>query len=250
MHHVDLKIKRQDNIDGLSYWEEFRIPYSPGMNVIAVLMAIREAPTTAEGLPTTPVVWEQNCLEEMCGSCAMVINGRVRLACTTLVEGIDQPIVLEPLSKFPVVRDLKVDRSSMFEALNKLQAWSDLDGLHDHAAVCINSAQERDALLTLSACIACGACLEACPQINDRSPFVGAFAVAQVLLVNERHPNNKQAGARLHLLKGPGGMGGCSNAQTCKEVCPKSIPLSDAIGRIQWDITKHALSMFFKGYYS
>ena len=63
------------------------------------------------------MVWECNCLEEVCGACTMIINGRVRQACTALIHKLDQPIVLEPMSKFPVVRDLYVDRSRMFESL-------------------------------------------------------------------------------------------------------------------------------------
>jgi len=243
MQRIFLKIKRQDNPDGLSYWEEFSVPYDPGMNVISTLMAIGDDPVTVEGLPTTPVVWEQSCLENVCGSCAMIINGRVRLACDTVVDSLDQPIVLEPLSKFPVIRDLKVDRHSMLDLLNKVHAWSDLDGLHDQPSI-DRTKEDSKMLSVLSGCIACGACLEGCPQVNDRSLFAGAFVAGQVMLFNRNRSSSSKTGLRLDAMKAPGGVGGCSNAQVCDKVCPKGIPLNDAIARLQWDITRHSIKNF------
>src|SRR5437899_44222 len=78
---------------------------------------------TSDGSATTPVVWEASCLEEVCGSCTMLVNGHVRQGCTALVDKLEQPIVLEPMTKFPVVRDLIVDRTRMFEALKRVRAW-------------------------------------------------------------------------------------------------------------------------------
>src|SRR3990167_5533416 len=120
---IYLKIRRRDTPQGESYWEEFELPYRSGMNVISCLMDIQKNPVNAKGKMTTPVVWESTCLEEVCGSCSMVINGRVRQACSALVDRLSQPIVIEPMSKFPIVRDLRVDRSVMFESLKKVKAW-------------------------------------------------------------------------------------------------------------------------------
>ena len=68
---------------------------------------------------TTPVAWDMNCLEEVCGACSMVINGRPRQSCTALIDKLEQPIRLKPMKTFPVVRDLQVDRSRMFDSLKK-----------------------------------------------------------------------------------------------------------------------------------
>src|SRR5450759_3600332 len=105
---VILKIKRQLTPEAKPSWEEFEIPYKPNMNVTSVLMEIALNPVTRDGKPTIPVFYDSNCLEEICGSCAMRINGRTRMACSALVDNLDQPIVLEPFGKFPVVRDLAV----------------------------------------------------------------------------------------------------------------------------------------------
>ena len=71
------------------------------MNVISSLMEIAANPVTRDGKATTPITYDSNCLEEVCGSCAMLINGRARMACSALVDKLEQPIRLEPFSKFP-----------------------------------------------------------------------------------------------------------------------------------------------------
>src|ERR671935_832232 len=128
---VVLKIKRQAAPAEHSYWEEFELPWKKGMNVISSLMDIAMNPVTREGKETTPITYDSNCLEEVCGSCAMLINGRARMACSALVDKLEQPIRLEPLSKFPVVRDLSVDRSVLFENLKRVKAWVPVDGTYD-----------------------------------------------------------------------------------------------------------------------
>src|SRR5436190_16783009 len=128
---VIIKIKRQDTPTSKSYWEEFELAWHPGMNVISSLMEIAANPVTREGKPTTPITYESNCLEEVCGSCAMLINGKARMACSALVDKLEQPIRLDPLSKFPVVRDLATDRSVLFENLKRVKAWVPVDGTYD-----------------------------------------------------------------------------------------------------------------------
>jgi succinate dehydrogenase / fumarate reductase iron-sulfur subunit len=79
---VILKIRRQLTPDAKPSWEEFEIPYKPNMNVTSALMEIAANPVTRDGKQTTPVTYDSNCLEEICGSCAMLINGRARMACS------------------------------------------------------------------------------------------------------------------------------------------------------------------------
>src|SRR3954453_17575866 len=117
---VRLRVRRQDGPDlsDTRRWEEFAVPHRPNMNVISALMEIQKSPRTAEGKVVAPVVWECACLEEICGSCTMVINGRVRQSCSALIDQLSpngETIVLEPMSKFPLVRDLVVDRQRMFQ---------------------------------------------------------------------------------------------------------------------------------------
>src|SRR6266700_5286904 len=128
---VTFKIRRQDTPDAKSHWEEFELAWKPGMNVISSLMEIAANPVTRDGKKTTPITYDSNCLEEVCGSCAMLINGKARMACSALLDKYDQPIKLEPLSKFPLVRDLAVDRGVLFEDLRLVKAWVPIDGTYD-----------------------------------------------------------------------------------------------------------------------
>ena len=192
---VIIKIKRQDDPNSKPYWEEFELPYRPGMNVTSSLMDIAANPVTKQGKATTPVTYDSNCLEEICGSCAMLINGKARMACSALIDKLEQPVRLEPFSKFPVVRDLSVDRSVLFENLKKVKAWVPVDGTYDLGAGPSQSADEQEEAYPLSRCISCCCCMEACPQFNDHTGFVGAATISQVRLFNT-HPTGKGAEGR------------------------------------------------------
>ena len=229
---ITLKIKRQDSQDSQPYWHTFEVPYKPNSNVISCLMDIQKKPITQEGKKVAPVVWECSCLEEVCGACTMIINGRVRQSCSALVDRLSQPIKLEPMSKFPVVRDLSVDRSRMFENLKRVKAWAPVDGYYDLGpGPKIHEDQQRMAY-ALSECMTCGCCLEACPQFSIDNNFLGAAAVSQARLFNMHPAGQSLQDERLEVLMGEGGIADCGNAQNCVEVCPKSIPLTESIAEI------------------
>ena len=238
---IRLRVKRQDSPQGAPYWHEFEVPYKPQHNVISVLMEVRRNPMTRDGTPTTPVVWEASCLEEVCGSCTMLVNGRVRQACTALVDKLEQPIVLEPMTKFPVIRDLMVDRSRMFEALKRVRAWIPIDGTYNLGPGPRVAPETQEFGYALSRCMTCGCCVEACPQYNDHSNFIGAAAIGQAVLFNLHPTGAMNKGERLDALMGDGGIADCGNAQNCVQVCPKEIPLTTAIGEIGRQTTIKAL---------
>ena len=238
---ISLKIKRQETPQQEAYWEEFELPYKPSMNIISCLMEIQKRPITTKGQKTTPIVWESSCLEEVCGSCSMVINGRVRQACSTLVDKLTQPITIEPMSKFPCIRDLRVDRSVMFENLKRVKAWIPIDGTYDLGPGPRMSSGDQAIGYELSRCMTCGCCLEACPQVNPQSKFVGAAILSQVRLFNQHPTGQMNADERLDVLLDEGGLADCGNAQMCVQVCPKEIPLTTSIAELEWSATKRAL---------
>ncbi len=243
--NIILKVKRQEGPDKPSYWETFSIPYQPNMNVISALMEIQINPTTQEGKKTTSPSWDAACLEEVCGSCSMRINGVPRQACTALIDQLEQPIVLEPFSKFPVVRDLCVDRSRMFEALKRVHAWNPLDGTYDLGEGPEVTPDDQGDMYKYARCMTCGCCLEACPQVNDSSPFIGAAAIGQAYLFNKQPIGKAQSKERLEALMEPGGVGDCGNAQNCVRVCPKEIPLTTAIAEMGRQLTWYSVKRFF-----
>jgi len=242
---IVLRIWRQLSAGQPGGFEEFRVPYRKGANVISCLMYIQRNPVNAAGKTTTPVTWDAACLEEVCGSCAMNINGRVRMACSALVDQLELPITLEPMWKFPLVRDLAVDRSRMFDSLKRVKAWVELDGTYNLGPGPRQSPGEQAQRYLLSTCMTCGSCLEACPQITVNNDFMGAAPISQVRFFNMHPTGAMHAEERLHGLMGPGGIQDCGKALNCVKVCPKEIPLTTSIAAMNREVTKQALKDLF-----
>jgi succinate dehydrogenase / fumarate reductase iron-sulfur subunit len=176
----------------------------------------------------------------------MVINGKTRQSCSALIDKLMQPITLQPLSKFPVVRDLAVDRSRMFEALKRVKAWVPMDGYHDLGPGDKILPDHQGVAYKLSECMTCGCCVEACPQFSRDNNFLGAAAISQARLFN-MHPTGKLiANERLDSLMDDGGIAACGNAQNCVEVCPKSIPLTESIAEMGRQSSKRFWKTLFQ----
>jgi succinate dehydrogenase / fumarate reductase iron-sulfur subunit len=243
---VRLKIRRQDgpNRPDSRRWEEFKVPLLPQMNVISALQQIQLNPVTTSGKRVAPVVWDCSCLEEVCGACTMLVNGKVRQACSALIEQLapdGQVIVLEPMTKFPLVRDLIVDRQRLFDDLKKVRGWVDMDGTYALGPGPRESPEQQQERYALSRCIACGCCLEACPQYNDSTSYVGAAVINQVRYFNMHPTGAMHANRRLDTVMGEGGITDCGKALNCALVCPKEIPLLDSLSDIARATTKRML---------
>ncbi len=244
--------------------ELFDVPVEPGANIISCLQWIAANPVTIEGVRTTPPTWDSGCLEEVCGSCTMNINGRVRQACSALIDAVSPSttppgpggatITLEPMRKFPVVRDLCVDRARFFRNLERIKAWVPVDGTYSLGAGPTESPDHQATRYALSTCMTCGCCLEACPQfLREDKPeawdtsFVGAAVISQAVLFNDHPTGATLKPQRLDVLSGPGGVNDCGNSQNCVKVCPKEIPLTESIGAAGRQVTVHAVKKFFSG---
>ena len=245
---ITIRLKRQDGPDKPSRWEEFAVPKRPNMNIISCLQWIAANPTTVEGKATTVPVWDSGCLEEVCGACTMIINGKARQSCSALVDRVSpdgSPITLEPMTKFPLVRDLWVDRSRLFNDLARVKAWVPIDSTYDLGPGPPISQELQDERYPLSRCITCGCCLEACPQYTPTNKFVGAAVISQARLFNI-HPIGKALQEdRLNALMGEGGVHECGKAGNCVQVCPKEIPLLESIAAVQRQATVHTIKRFF-----
>ncbi|MEO1526511.1 MAG: succinate dehydrogenase iron-sulfur subunit [Planctomycetota bacterium] len=268
---IKVRVKRQDAPGKEAYWQLFNVPYEPELNVISVLQRIAAMAKTSDGQKVSPVSWDCGCLEEVCGSCTMVINGRVRQSCSALVDRLleEHPdeLVLEPMTKFPVVRDLIVDRQRLFRGLQRVKAWVPVDSYYNMGPGerQLRATQEQN--YPLSQCMSCGCCVESCPQYNKieltqkegetdeefakreeeafDQTFVGPHAISQAMLFNN-HPTGKAlAGERMDALTEPGGIQACGNAQNCVSVCPKEIPLTTSIARAGRAATVHMIKKWF-----
>ncbi|WP_202080271.1 succinate dehydrogenase iron-sulfur subunit [Caldalkalibacillus salinus] len=241
---VKFIVTRQDGPEGTPYDEEFELEHRPNMNVIGALMEIQRNPVNSKGEQTTPVVWESNCLEEVCGACSMVINGKPRQACTALIDQLEQPVRLAPMSTFPVTRDLSVNRDRMFDALKKVKGWIPIDGTYDLGPGPKMAESKRQWAYELSKCMTCGVCLEACPNVNSSSSFIGPAPLSQVRLFNAHPTGEMNKEERLETIMGEGGITDCGNSQNCVQSCPKGIPLTTSIAALNRDTTVHAIKKF------
>jgi succinate dehydrogenase / fumarate reductase iron-sulfur subunit len=246
---IELQVRRQDGPTTAPYWQQFQLEAGPGANVVSLLMDLREQAVTASGERVDPVAFEHNCMEEVCGACAMLINGQPRPACSALIAELETPIRLEPLPKFPVLRDLMVDRARLFKDLKRVKAWISIDGAWDnHERAPRISARDWAANYLFSRCMSCGCCLAACPEYAEDKPFVGVAPLAQVRLMNAHPTGRYEQPERLHAIMAEGGLSDCGNAQNCVRVCPKEIPLTTAIGELGRQTTVQALKDLFGGH--
>ncbi len=245
MKKFTLKILR--GVPEKQYWEEFELELKPFMNVTSALMEVQKEPVNKKGERVTPIAWEQGCLEEVCGSCSMLVNGKPRQGCTALIEEIlkatgKETVVLAPFTKFPLIKDLVVNRDSMFEALKKIRGWVDVDDSFDRGFGPKVDPKLQETLYLLSTCMTCGCCVEGCPQVNKHSKFIGPAAISQARLFNANPTGKLMKEERLLPMMQEGGVSDCGNAQNCARVCPKKIPLTESIAVMGREVAKQAIS--------
>ena len=219
-----VKILRQDEPNAQKYYQSFR--YSGDAQTVAQMLNElnkRVSLTDIDGEQARPVEWECSCLSKKCGACAMLINGIPRLACSAFLNKMKgRTITLEPLSKFPVIRDLIVDRSYVFEMVKKLNLWLEngswgADGTHEQR---YNSAK----------CIMCGCCLEVCPNFSINTEFAGAAAHVNAFRILDQLRDSGQirtvAGKYIKYY-----FEGCGKSLACHNICPLGIPVEELMVR-------------------
>ena len=170
----------------------------------------------AEGNSADPIRWECSCLQKKCGACAMRINGIPRLACDTKIAELkSKTVIIEPLKKFPVVRDLIVDRSVMRENLIAIHNWLEVEARHSQKNV--------DLAYDASRCIQCGCCLEVCPNFTAGESFFGAAAFVPASRILSQLPKGK----KYDLVNEYGKhiYSGCGKSLSCHNICPVGIDI-------------------------
>ena len=161
-------------------------------------------------------------MQKICGACAMVICGKPALACNTFLNEIkSKELVLEPLSKFPVLCDLCVDRSGVHEGL------IDTNGYISGAGN-INP-KEYSHRYSSGKCLKCCLCLEVCPNYKSGERFLGANFANDAYLVRSSNSDNKQDimdEYKTHFYNG------CSRCLSCQDICPMEIPLASSMAKL------------------
>lgn len=207
-----LKIQRYDKDTRRSWWQSFR--YESEQEHVTVATALRELNCKnplmdMDGNIVTEIKWECNCLQKKCGACAMLVNGMPMLACdANLEDDCHETIELAPLSKFPVVEDLIVDRKIMFDNLKKMQIW--LDGQADM--------KMPEETLEASKCLQCGCCLEICVSFTPEDEFVGTAGMVSMARLLSKTPQDQRQ--RTKEAYQEYFYADCGHFNACHQICP------------------------------
>lgn len=219
---MKVKIRRQEAPDTLPYWQTFRFESDKRLTVAGILdqLNYKDDPVDENGIPCRRIRWECSCMQKMCGGCAMVINGTPSLACGTFIDvSRTKQLTLEPLSKFPVICDLVVDRSILHEYEKKARMYL---GTREKSP-------EEDFSHQYSAakCLKCGLCLEICPNYTKSSDrFFGAFLSNESYLLYSTSADRK---AEIKKQYQKHFSSGCSKSLACRDICPVHMPTLSSI---------------------
>lgn len=210
-----IKIKRQKTSSEPFYWQSFEYNGPKHVTVSAVLDALNYTDDLfdIEKNPAPRIRWECSCMQAVCGGCAMVINGLPALACETYIDKFKgEKLIIEPLSKFPVIADLIVDRSVIYENLIKAKAY-----LENRTKV---EKKQHKQQYSVAKCLKCGLCLEVCPNYHPGGDFYGAILANESYLLTSQSVDKKPQVVKEY-KKHFGA--GCSKALSCQTVCPAKI---------------------------
>jgi succinate dehydrogenase / fumarate reductase iron-sulfur subunit len=219
-----VRIKRQTGPEAAPYWQSFSYDGPKHVTVSAVLDALNYTDDLfdTEGKPAARIRWECSCMQAVCGGCAMVINGVPALACATFADAVKgEELILEPLSKFPVIAALVVDRSIIYEYLLQAKAY-----LEDLA---VNDQRQHKQQYSVAKCLKCGLCLEVCPNYHPGGEFFGAVLANESYLLASQSQEKKPPVIKEYQKHFAAG---CSKALSCQSVCPMKIETITSIMRM------------------
>ena len=218
-----VKIKRQAAYGTPSYWQSFSFDDGGVQTVAGILDHLNqcECLTDIDGKPAGHINWECSCMQEVCGACAVVANGKPCLACGEFVDtDTETELVIEPLSKFPVLADLVVDRSCIQE--HQKDALVFLGGQRS------SDLSELEQQYSVAKCMKCGLCLEVCPNfVGPKGDFYGAVLANEAYLMQSLSAERKRDLKKQynkHFARG------CSKSLACSDICPAKISTLSSIG--------------------
>lgn len=224
MRRYTFRIKRFNPEKEISGWEEFSVEMTPMERVLDGLQRIKDY---ADGSLT----FRHSCGHGICGSCAVKINGRNSLSCQTLIKGMPETVVIEPLEAFPVIKDLVVDMNGFFEK-NDLVLPYLINNEPPPERERLQSPAEQEKILESITCIMCGACTSSCPIYWADNQYLGPSSLLKAyrFIFDSRDRAEEE---RLEKVTGVHGLWRCHSIFNCVESCPKEIDITGHITELK-----------------
>lgn len=224
---VTFKIRRFiPEIDDEPHWEEYVVSTYPTDRVLDALAQIK-------GEQDGTLTYRRSCGHGICGSDAMRINGRNRLACKTLIKDLDSssPITIEAIKGLPLEKDLVVDMEPFFAAYRDVMPFLVPEG-HEPTRERLQSAEDRARFDDTTKCILCAACTTSCPVFWTDGQYFGPAAIvaAHRFIFDSR---DAAAETRLEILNDKEGVWRCRTTFNCTEACPRGIEVTKAIQEVK-----------------
>jgi fumarate reductase iron-sulfur subunit len=226
MKNFTLKIQRYDPEKEKVFFEEHEVPFSKDFTVLDALNHIKDK-TGAE------IAYRWACRMGICGSCGALINGKPSLMCSTFCRNLVQPIKIQPLANFPVVKDLVVDTDDAMDKFRAAMPYTAIQKQHiSPEEETIQTPSQKKKIEQASQCIKCMLCYSACPAYGLKKDFVGPAAGA----LAQRYNKDSRDGIkdkRMDSMTGKDGVYNCSFIGECSQVCPKSVDPAAALQKLK-----------------
>jgi len=225
---VTLIIRRFDpEVDAEARWEDFDVEMFPTDRILDALHKIK---WEQDGSLT----FRRSCAHGICGSDAMRINGRNRLACKTLIKDLDisKPIYVEAIKGLPLEKDLIVDMEPFFESYRQINPFLMATSKPKDGKERIQTVAARERFDDTTKCILCAACTSSCPVFWTDGQYFGPAAIvnAHRFIFDDRDEGSQ---VRLDILNDKEGVWRCRTTFNCSEACPRGIEVTKAIAEVK-----------------
>jgi succinate dehydrogenase / fumarate reductase iron-sulfur subunit len=230
---VQLKIRRfNPETDKKPWWGKYEVEVEPTDRVLDALHYVK---WYQDGTLTL----RRSCAHGICGSDAMRINGRNRLACKVLVKDAGRKITVEPILGLPVVKDLVVDMKPFMDHYRAVMPYL-INDEPPPGTERLQSIEERERFDDTTQCILCAACTTSCPSFWAKGEYVGPAAIVQAhrFIFDSRDRASQE---RLDLLSAPDGVWRCRTIYNCTEACPRDIQVTQAIAEVKKEMLLRGL---------